>query len=906
MASITVPNINKVIKDSGSLIDNIKSGSIEKDILELDINWKYLAVNKEAKIFSRFVDYGFIDKTSSQLTPKGLLFFGRVCIDFEEQLKNSTIDNKYRVLKLIYSGKNSASFLTEHEILGTKVVIKILRPGAAKNVKDSLKIIASGGQVSHLVQPIDFFNTKVADIYGKEVDVECIVFPYVDGMTLGQFLRNEQQPLNAHTIASFIKQVSFVLAHLESLGAYHGDLHEENIIVNFAETGNLTFNIVDISFGILGSVDPSVCRDNDLAYFRQHIWNLLSAQQKFLAKMSIRKYLGAKIFQIIYQVMSPEVIKFSTIKRLFERNPSYEEYKLNKNEFLDRKFTRPGLFKLQRYEEIIDPEVALKLFVPFTELMENISQFGNIVVSGNRGSGKSTYLAALAFFPKVKEPLMDFRQTFGVYFPCRQGEFRLMSPDIVDYDLIGIRRVKHVMIIKVIRRTLESLAEGIESNKLKEPSDFEKLKHHLSDFLHEGEIISIDAEIVSEIRNLVSIMVRIEMKELDNLFRSRKEALSKRLASEVELIEFFKILRETFPEISNTKFHLLFDDAGNPNIPHQTQHILNDLIVSSNPIFCVKLSVERYTYEFSTTMSKQLESGHDYYEYDISRVLFSGGRTFGLAFNKLQEYNYKIVEKRLEHFEYKNTSIYAYLGVKEYNHEAFVSALATGKRNAYYNSWSMVWQLADRTPRNLLELISEIFSVANVDKYTIPQVIPQRDQDRAIRSVSEKRLKSLSQISGKTKVGGKTLSLGKMIFDITSAIGSAFKIYLKSEAGKLRKDQYLALERNDSDALSQDAEFLLKEMIRYGVLDESRLDVARDDRVKKPIYILNRIYCPVFAIGIRRDQHLRLSKDKFEQVFLDPKKFMSTGTKRLMQHNPAREQSKIKDLFGDYDSGDKK
>lgn len=902
MASITVSNVNKVIRDSGNLIEAIKSDSIERDIQELNIDWKGIVVNNKAKMFSRFVDNGFIDQDSSQLTPKGLLFFGRICIDFEEQVENSVIDNKYRVLKLIHSGKNSASFLATHEALGTKLVIKLLRPGAATNVKESLRVIAGGGQVLNLIQPIDFFNTKVADIYGKEVNIECIAFPYIEGITLGQFLKKKPQPLNAHTVATFIKQVSYALAHLEFLGAYHGDLHEENIVVNFSESGNLTFNIIDISFGILGSVGPSECRDNDLAYFRQHIWNLLSAQQEFLAKMSIRKYLGANIFHIISQVMSPEVKTFTAIKGLFERNVAYETYKFKKQKFLDQKFTPPGLFKLQRYEEIIDPEVALKLFAPFPELMDNISQFGNIVVSGNRGSGKSTYLAALAFFPKVEKSAIDFRQTFGIYFPCRQGEFRLMSPDIVNYDLIGARRVKHVMIIKVIRRTLESLADGIECKKLKEPRDFDKLKYFLSNFLREGEIISLDTEIVSEIRNLVSIMVRIEMKELDNLFDSKKDALSKHLSSEMELIEFFNILCETFSEISNTKFHLLFDDAGYPNIPHQTQYILNDLIVSSNPIFCVKLSVERYTYIFSTTMSKQLESGHDYYEYDISRIFFSGGGTFGISQEKLQEYNFNIVKKRLKYFNYKSTDINDYLGDKEHLYDAFVSSLANGRRNAYYNGWSMVWQLADRTPRNLLELISEIFSVGNVDKATSPEVILSRNQDRAIRAVSEKRLKSLSQISGCARVGPQTLSLGKRIFEITSAIGSAFKIYLKSEVGKKRKDQYLALERNDSNSLSHDAEYLLKEMIRYGVLDESRLDFARDDQVKKPIYVLNRIYCPAFAIGYRRDQHLRLSKDKFEEVFLNPKNFVTAGTKRLSQQAPTNDQLKFYDLFGDYDN----
>lgn len=56
---------------------------------------------------------------------------------------------------------------------------------------------------------------------------------------------------------------------------------------------------------------------------------------------------------------------------------------------------------------------------------------------------------------------------------------------------------------------------------------------------------------------------------------------------------------------------------------------------------------------------------------------------------------------------------------------------------------------------------------------------------------------------------------------------------------------------------------------------------ARDDEITKPVYVLNRIYCPAFAIGYRRDDHLRLSKGKMELLMLDPERFMREGTRRL-------------------------
>src|SRR6185369_7398013 len=119
-----------------------------------------------------------------------------------------------------------------------------------------------------------------------------------------------------------------------------------------------------------------------------------------------------------------------------------------------------------------------RLFVPFPELKEKIDEFGNVYISGNRGSGKSTYLASLAFFPTVDDPKRRATHTFGIYFPCRQGEFRsLTRPGATDTDTQ--RRLLHVLIIKIIRRALESIAEGVAHAKLARAVDYSALKGFL-------------------------------------------------------------------------------------------------------------------------------------------------------------------------------------------------------------------------------------------------------------------------------------------------------------------------------------------------------------------------------------------------------------------------------------------
>ncbi|MGN7885404.1 ORC-CDC6 family AAA ATPase [Dyadobacter sp. 22481] len=897
MSSLSLENINQRIREGEELEAVFLAEDVYENIRLLNIDWKTGSVSDESPIFDVLQKYNYI--SNSHLTKLGTLILARFAIDIEKEVMQQDIVNgKFKIIRKLHSGKNSCTFLAEHLILGTDVVLKFLRPGSADDLPGALRVVSTARDIESLIQPWDYFNTSIQDVFHKPVAVECLAFPYIQGTTLKEFLNNSDSQLNSFAIAVFIKQVSRVLSFLEEKHAYHGDLHDENIIVNTSKSGTLQFNIIDVSFGITGSSTAEICHDSDMQNFKQHVWNFLSAQQRFLTKMSLRKNLGAETYLLVTSIMLGEVKSFREIYGYFSNNETYRRYLTEKQQFIEKKFTPPGTFKLQRYEEITDQEVALKLFVPFPEMMQLVESFSNIIVSGTRGSGKSTYLAAVAFFPRASNELVNFRETFGIYFPCRQGEFRLLSGEMINYDTLGVSSVKPILILKIIRRTLEIIADAIEVGKLSTPPNYDLIKNIVGIFLENDKLISIETSIISEIKNIVATIVRSEMKAIDNLFHDNP-SLAKSGASEITILEFFKAVRSTFRELSSTRFHLLFDDAGIPNIPREVQYMINDFIVSSNPIYCVKTSIEKNSYHYQTSNSKQIENGHDYFEYDINGIFYTGSKTFGLDDHKLESYFRSIIKNRLIHFGYQSDDIVEYLGIDQAKHENLVNSLAANRRNAYYCGWAMVWKIASGNPRNLLELISEIFSVANFDESTQVGVIPNRSQDRAIRSVSEKRLRSIGQISGTFKYHGKEYSLGKKLFDIALSVGSVFKIYLQAEKGKKRKDQYLAIERNDLTSLSEEAEFLLEQLIKFGIFDDSRLDVSRDDRVKKPIYILNRILCPVFGISYRRDQHLRLSRVKFEQLLTNPSAFVVEGTKRLRVQS-SLEMSKQKTLFDEF------
>jgi len=897
-SSTGADNVNKLISDMSDIVAAVASDDLLSNLKELNYNWNENSFSENGSLSELLQRHGYTfrdDDSRLRTTQTGRLFLSRLLIHFGALPKNQralgSLQDKFKDFEYISTGKNSVVLKAKHKLINTPFIIKIVRPGASENLANSIGRLGEIQNDSAIVKPIDLIRCEICDLIGNSLTIECLIFPYIEGQTFREFLAQKNNHLNSQLAITFVKQVGQALLELENIGAYHGDLHEQNLLVDNDTTYGLKFKIIDISFDAMGSTPMQICKNSDLTNFKQHIWRILSIQKARIPNISIRKYIGIEQFNKITKILSDDVHTFSKVVQINTDENAHKAFMAQRDEFLNQHFRQPGSFRLQRYEEITDPEVAIRLFVPFPELMQRITHFANTYVSGNRGSGKSTYLAALSFFATPATSLVDHAKIFGIYFPCRQGEFRPLASRPIYKRAEETQLVTRIMIIKVVRRTLEALASGIRSKRLTAHVDLSKLKTFVDLVAPAPGVLTVDNDLQSEIDNYVATMVRIEMDEVRLLQEGTR--LERTDLRPDLLINFFKAVQETFYELSETRFHILFDDAGEPYVPRNVQRIINDFILTSNPIFCVKFAAEKFTFTFENSQGKIIENGHDYFEHDISSILFIGSGTIGQKRATLEDYFSQIVRQRLEYFGFSSSNIVNYIGDDASSYRDLLFGLSRSKKNAYYHGWTTVWNIADRTPRNLLEIVAEIFSVANITPSSTPRVISPRAQNRAIRTISEKRLDSLSQISGAIQINGRKTSLGRRLFEVTAAIGSVFRRYLVASPGNR---QTLAIERNDLDELPGDAEAILKQLVSFGVLDSTRLAYAMDDKVKKPIYVLNRIYCPAFGIGYTRDDHLRLSKGKFATLLLDPEKFLREGT-TVLRKTEASEQ--IGDLF-DY------
>lgn len=902
MSTKTIAKTNKLISDMQPIISLLKDKEILQGLKNISINWDTRELIKFPSELNPLLKNYIGDRGEKKyLNTAGISLFGKLLIDIEAiGSTEQKINGKYVISSIISSGKNSVTFKAKHEFIGRNFVLKIIRPGKGENVIESLQTLGNVGGEPFLVHPTDFFNFEYSTITKDPISLKCIVFPFIEGPTLEDFLKKNPS-ISPHLIFSFLKQVSTGLHALEAKNLNHGDFHSNNILVDTTNKDKVEFKIIDISCGI-SNYSQYEHIQNDFNQFQQHLWRALVILQKQLPRMSLRKYLGANLFCLVEHILKQENMTFGEILQLLEKNSLFEKYNENKKLFLESKFKNPANIGLLRYEEFTDPKIAVELFEPYNELLDDISGFGNAIIYGHRGSGKSTYLASLACFPEIPNPIFNMKEKFGIFFACRQGEFKQFSTSLGVTNLDKTDWIKHIFILKIIRRVISTLKSAINHDKLNHPEDFTLLYDYITPFVSSGVIFYSDAEFLKPIDNLHAALLRNELLEIDKFFAQAERGAPKFL-NERNLIDFFELIRNAFSELNRTQFYILFDDAGIPNVPTIAQKVINDILRCTNSVYCVKISAERFSYDFIDSKGKVLEETHDYLSFNISAIL-SPGSGIEPEIKKLESHFKKIINRRLQKLNYNSHDIIGYLGDKLIETDELVQLLSMGKRNAYYCGWNVVWQLAHRTPRHLIEIVSDIFHAGEIKPTSEVKMISKRIQHHAIVAFSEKKLKSLLFIPGKTTIANKSYGLGTKLYEFTASFGNIAKEYLRNKhvnsKNRVRFDERIAIERNDMKELSNDAHEFLNFLIRFAILDDSKLVYSRDDRTKKPIYVLNRIFCPAFGISFRRDTHLRLSKSKFESLLLYPQDFVKSGTKFLAEQNLP--EKVFFDLFGAIDN----
>lgn len=161
------------------------------------------------------------------------------------------VSGKYRLLRLLGDGGMGSVYEAQHEILGTKVAIKVLhadlarRPGLIERFLQEARVAAQirSANVVH-----------VTDVDRTPEGVAYIVMDLLEGEPLSSVLERDRK-IPIATAIDYTKQVLEALEAAHALGVVHRDLKPENVFVTFV--GNKpVIKLIDFGIAKLRSSDP--------------------------------------------------------------------------------------------------------------------------------------------------------------------------------------------------------------------------------------------------------------------------------------------------------------------------------------------------------------------------------------------------------------------------------------------------------------------------------------------------------------------------------------------------------------------------------------------------------------------------------------------------------------------------
>jgi len=168
------------------------------------------------------------------------------------------VSGKYRILRLVGDGGMGTVYEAQHEVLGTRVAIKVLHPellrrsGLVERFLQEARVVAKI-RSPHVVQVIDVDRTPDAgDAY--------IVMELLEGEALSSVVER-QRKLPASTACEYTTQILEALEASHSLGVIHRDLKPENVFVTFV-AGRPVLKLIDFGIAKLRSADDGVTRKN--------------------------------------------------------------------------------------------------------------------------------------------------------------------------------------------------------------------------------------------------------------------------------------------------------------------------------------------------------------------------------------------------------------------------------------------------------------------------------------------------------------------------------------------------------------------------------------------------------------------------------------------------------------------
>ena len=141
-------------------------------------------------------------------------------------MNKTILNNRYEIIRPVGSGGMAEVFLAHDNLLDRNVAVKMLRDQflADKELLEQFRREAKSA--ARLIHP---YIINIYDVV-SEGDIQYIIMEYVDGVTLKEYLKEHNLPLNA--VLEIAVRLADALQHAHSRNIIHCDIKPQNILID--------------------------------------------------------------------------------------------------------------------------------------------------------------------------------------------------------------------------------------------------------------------------------------------------------------------------------------------------------------------------------------------------------------------------------------------------------------------------------------------------------------------------------------------------------------------------------------------------------------------------------------------------------------------------------------------------
>jgi len=773
----------------------------------------------------------------------------------------------YSMVELRGSGGDGHVFRAHSDELEHDIAVKII---PKQNLKDNWKEEYQKANLLRSRLVVKFFSVNEWKDTEHSIDCVMLLSDYIPGETLRNYIRKNTNNISIDFIVNFLREMFDLFHEMKGRDFQHGDLHDGNVIVEDQSSSlvepDYAFRITD--FGVTSATEHGQVKNDfeNLAFILKELLENVDYQ----SAQPLEKY----TFNILNDhFLAKHLMETDTTRDPYARRPQklFERISEIESEFdgiqIDKavkKITDP--FEYLSCEQIGDSHSLLRTLYSDRFLgLSSIETRNNLVLTGPRGCGKSTVFKSLSLQHRIiieNDHPNEFSY-IGIYYRCDDLYFAFPRYTIPDREE-AFNVPMHFMISTLI----SELFDTIKKWSLRYYKDeFERKEENISK--SSWELLELSRPPEPGIDSFKALSARLQKERIRAAKKQRfvndpKHSFGFYFGPDI-LIKICNMLTEKFSFLQNRPFYFFIDDYSSPKITIDLQRNLNRLFMQRTSSCFFKLSTE-------STVS--------YTRSDIDTKAYVEGREFtlmnlGLNYIHAEEkeklrFIEDVFERRFKAIDdYPVSNLETLLGsYKGLNYNQAANLIRKGERVEIWGKESLC-RLCCGDIYHIIDLVKQM--VANIGgaeglaKIESPQKIPSEDQTRAIREQAGNFLKGL-----------RILPNGSHLVDIVSSFGIVAHSYLKHRNSKNERTnppwQAHRIEPYDQLALSDEAQKIYDELLRYSVFIEDVRGKSRRGKVVPRLY-LRRLLIPHFNLTFSMRDSVELEPDEIQELLLAPKEF---------------------------------